>query len=62
MKVIVKVRGGLVEAVYADGDVDVDVVDLDVSDFPDEGEQEAADTREAEMNEIITQNGWRNVW
>lgn len=33
MKIIIEVKGGLVQAVYANGDVDVEVVDLDVSDF-----------------------------
>ena len=62
MKIIIHVEGGLVQAVYANGDVDVDVVDLDVSDFPDEGEQEAADNRRTEMETTIKQEGWKNVW
>lgn len=62
MKIIIEVKGGLVQAVYANGDVDVEVVDLDVSDFPDDDEQANADAREAEMNRTIQQKGWRNVW
>lgn len=62
MKIIIEVKGGLVQAVYANGDVDVEVVDLDVSDFPDDDEQTNADAREAEMNRTIHQNGWRSVW
>ena len=61
-KVIVLVRGGMVQCAYANGDVDFDVVDLDVSDFPDEGEQEAADLREEQFNETIKQDGWKEVW
>lgn len=61
-KVIIRVEGGLVQAVYSDGDVDVEVVDLDVSDFPEEGEQEAADKRREEMEETIKQEGWKEVW
>ena len=36
--------------------------DLDVSDFPDEGEQEAADQKEAELDELVKSPGWRAVW
>lgn len=61
-KVIVVVRGGLVERAYANGDIEVDVVDLDVSDFPDEGEQEAADAKEAEVDELVKLDEWRQVW
>lgn len=43
-------------------DEDVDVYDLDVSDFPDEGEQEAADQKEAELDELVKSPGWRAVW
>lgn len=62
MKIIVKVEGGMVQAVYADGEVEVDVVDLDVSDFPDEGEQDAADKREEELNKTVKQKGWKQAW
>lgn len=62
MKIIIEVKGGLVQAVYANGDVDIEVVDLDVSDFPDEGEQESADRRREEMETIVKQKGWKNVW
>lgn len=61
-KVIIRVEGGLVQAVYSDGDVDVEVVDLDVSDLPEEGEQQAADKRREEMEATIAQPGWRCVW
>lgn len=61
-KVIVIVRGGLVERVYANSDIEVNVVDLDVSDFPDEGEQEAADARAAEVDELVKLDEWRQVW
>ena len=61
-KVIIRVEGGLVQAVYSDGDVDVEVVDLDVSDFPEDGEQEAADKREEELNKTVKQKGWKQVW
>lgn len=62
MKIIVTVIGGLVDSVYADADVEVDVVDLDVSDYPDAGEQEEVDKKEAEAKKVISQEGWRRVW
>ena len=61
-KVIVLVRSGMVQCAYANGDVELDVVDLDVSDFPDEGEQEVTDLREEQFTETIKQDGWEKVW
>lgn len=62
MKIIVRVEGGLVQAVYADGEVDVEVVDLDISDYPDDGEQDEANKRREDMEQTIKQTGWRCVW
>lgn len=62
VQVAVRVKGGLVEEVHANADVNVDVYDLDVSDFPDEGEQDEADKKEAELEELIKAPGWRAVW
>lgn len=62
VQVAVRVAGGLVQEVYSNADVGVDVYDLDVSDFPDEGEQEAADQKEAELDELVKSPGWRAVW
>ena len=62
MQVAVRVAGGLVQEVHSNADVDVDVYDLDVSDFPDEGEQEAVDQKEAELEELVKSPGWRAVW
>ena len=39
-----------------------DVYDFDVSDFPDEGEQEAADAKEKELEQLTERHGWRVVW
>lgn len=61
-KVAVEVKGGLVQNVYANADVSVEVYDLDVSDFPDEGEQKEADDKEAELEDLVKSPGWRNVW
>lgn len=60
--VAVKVHGGLVQHAIANADVSMDVYDLDVSDFPDEGEQEAADEKEAEYEKLSKTPGWRGIW
>ena len=61
VRVAVEVRGGLVANVYANVGLDAEVFDLDVSDFPDEGEQEAADAREKELQELIESPEWGRV-
>lgn len=62
LSVAVEVRGGLVQAAYANGDIFVDVYDLDVSDYPDPGEQEAADKLEANLKELVSSPGWHTVY
>lgn len=61
-RVAVRVKGGLVEEVYSNADVSVEVYDLDVSDFPDDGEQDEADRKEAELESLVKSPGWRAVW
>ena len=62
VRVAVRVKGGLVEDISANTDVYPDVYDLDVSDFPDEGEEDEADRKEEELEELIKSPGWRSVW
>lgn len=62
VEMAIRVRGGQIQAIYANADVSPDVYDLDVSDFPDEGEQETADDKEAELEQRTSQPGWRAVW
>lgn len=62
VQIAVRVKGGLVEEVHANADVSVEVYDLDVSDFPDDGEQDEADKKEVELEELVKSPGWRNVW
>lgn len=62
VQIAIRVKGGLVESVYSNAGVDVDVYDLDVSDYPDEGEQSEADLQEAELNERISAPGWSAIW
>lgn len=35
---------------------------LDVSDFPDEGEEDKAAEKEAELEKLVASPGWRAVW
>lgn len=62
LSVAVEVKGGLVQAAYANGDISVDVYDLDVSDFPDVGEQEAADLRELDLKKLVSTPEWHTVY
>ena len=62
MCVAVNVQGGLVQSAIANADVGVNVYDLDVSDFPDKGEAEAADARRAEYEKLAESPGWQSVW
>ncbi|MCM1221705.1 MAG: hypothetical protein NC548_45260 [Lachnospiraceae bacterium] len=62
VRVAVEVKGGMVQNIYANADVSPDVYDLDVSDFPEEGEEDEADKKEAELKELVESPGWRNVW
>lgn len=52
VKAAVEVRGGLVQSVIANAGIDVDVYDLDVSDFPDDGEVDEADRKGREFTEL----------
>ena len=63
VSVAVEVSGGLVQAVYArGGDVGADVFDLDEPDFPGEGEQEEVESRKKQLDELISDSGWKQVW
>lgn len=62
VRVAVRVKGGLVTDIYANTDVYPDVYDLDVSNFPDEGEQDEADHKEEELDNLIKSPCWRSVW
>lgn len=53
VQVAVRVKGGLVQEIHANADVSADVYDLDVSDFPEEGEQDEADKKEAKLDELV---------
>ena len=61
-KAIVKVKGGMVQSVIANADVDVDVFDLDVSSYPDEGEEDEADRKDRKFQELLGRPDWWCVW
>ena len=62
VKAAVEVRGGLVQSVIANAGIDVDVYDLDVSDFPDDGEVDEADRKWREFTELSNRPDWGSVW
>ena len=62
IEAVKEVEGGLVRNIYANADVSPDVYDLDVSAYPDEGEQEAADAKANELKTRVNQHSWRSVW
>lgn len=62
VKAAVEVRGGLVQSVIANAGIDVDVYDLDVSDFPDDGEVDEADRKGREFTELSNRPDWGSVW
>lgn len=62
IQVAVEVAGGIVQSVYSTADVSVEVYDLDVSDFPDEAEQNEAHSKAAALEELKNNPIWRSVW
>lgn len=62
VNVAIEVRGGMVTSVISNAGVDVDVYDLDVSDFPDDGEEDEADRKEREFTELSNRPDWGSVW
>lgn len=63
VRVAVHVEGGMVQAVYATSeDVDIEVYDLDVSSYPDEGEEDAADSKRRHLEEIKGSLDWSCIW
>ena len=63
VSVAIEVSGGLVQNVYANGErVGVDVYDLDVSDFPSEGGEDAAEECETELEKIKSNPDWTRIW
>lgn len=65
VNVIVCVKGGMVQGAYTDANdvrVDLDVIDLDVSSYPDAGEADEADRNETRIAEIESNPRWRTIY
>ena len=63
MEVVVVVKGGMVQLVFANStDVSVEVLDLDVPEYVTESEQHDFDQKEKQVNEMAESPGWHNVW
>lgn len=62
VRVIIHVEGGMVHAVYSDGEADVEVLDLDVSSYPDEGEEDVAAFNRRRLDEVAASPEWSAVW
>lgn len=62
VQVAIKVHGGMVQSVISNSGVDVDVYDLDVSDFPDDDEEDESAKTEKEFNELANRPDWGDVW
>lgn len=63
IKVAIEVDGGLVQSVYANGPVKVDVFDLDVSDVPEGDEEiEEAAERGKQLKEIQSDPAYKEVF
>lgn len=62
IQVAVEVAGGIVQTVYSTADVSVEVYDLDVSDFPDEAEQNEACCKATVLKKLQNDPSWKSVW
>lgn len=62
VQVAIRVKGGLVTDIFANADLEADVYDLDVSDFPDAGEEAEADKRKSKIEKLSKTPGWRAIW
>lgn len=62
VQVAVRVEGGLVGAVLANADVEVEVFDLDVSECADDDEQDEVAQKEAKLEELSHAAGWKTVY
>lgn len=60
--IAVRVKGGMVQQIISNAGVSAEVFDLDVSDFPDEGEEDEAYDKEAEYEKLLKTPGWEEIW
>lgn len=62
IEAIIKVKGGMVQSVIANADVSVEVYDLDVSSYPEDGEEDEADQKARKFEELLARPDWWCVW
>lgn len=63
LQIVIEVEGGMVQNVYADNtDVDVKVIDLDMSDYPDDNEIEEKEENAKELEEIRKSGDFQRVY
>ena len=62
IQVAVRVEDGLVQEAYSNADVQVEVYNVDFSEFPEDEEIAESDKREKEWEEETQKPGWRQVW
>lgn len=65
VNVVVCVKGGMVQGAYTNASdvyVDLDVIDLDVSRYPDDGETDEADLNQKRIDEIESAPSWRAIY
>lgn len=65
VNVVVCVKDGMVQCAYSDTRnvcIDLEVVDLDVSSYPEDGEIEEANLKEQRIEEIENDPGWYLIY
>ena len=65
VNVVVCVKGGMVQGAYTNASdvyVDLDVIDLDVSSYPDDGETDEADLNQKRIDAIESNPSWRAIY
>lgn len=63
MKVVIVVKGGMVQQVFStSSDVSVEVLDLDYPEFVTEEERYDFDTKEKQVKEMEQSPAWISIW
>lgn len=65
VNVVVCVKGGMVQGAYTNANgvyVDLDVIDLDVSSYHDDGETDEANLNQKRIDEIESDPRWRAIY
>ena len=62
MKIIIKIYDGLVQAVYANGDAEVEILDMDVDWFENISDEIEYRKEVKRMEETATSDGWKQIY